>query len=116
MPITANRLQAISAIASIAMLCPLSAQAKDFNGGRAEGALGSVGKALGAGGGAALGTLRGGTTGAVIGGSLGSDAGEALGKKWGKDLDKHAERNHAEGRGGSEDPRFNPSTLLDLLK
>ena len=93
-----------------------TAIAKDKpNGGKAE----AVGKTIGAVTGAAI----GGAAGVIVGGAGGSVgmgaglaagstaarlAGAAAGAAAGKSLDIDAERNAKSGRGGIDDPRYNP--------
>jgi hypothetical protein len=74
------------------------------NGGKAE----AVGKVAGGITGAAVGGARGGSAGAAAG----QMAGEALGAKAGEYLDRHAEENQKSGRGGPNDPRYDPRTLF----
>jgi hypothetical protein len=85
------------------------------NGGKAEdlgaGAGAVVGGGAGAFAGAAAearsgGNLRG--AGAAAGFEAGRQIGESAGRKAGRYLDERAEDNRSRGRGGANDPRFDP--------
>lgn len=83
------------------------------NDGRAESLLGNTGAVLGGGAGAAAGAALSGNP-AVSGatGVAGSLAGERIGRAAGSALDNRAVENAKSGRGGKDDPRFDPRTIF----
>ena len=88
------------------------------NGGRAEAVMTNTGKFVGAVGGATAGFVVGAPFSPVgqaafsaAGGSIGDMAGGAVGRNAGQALDRNAEENQRSGRGGENDPRYDPSTL-----
>ncbi len=83
------------------------------NDGKAEAAMSNVGEVMGTVvggvGGAAIGGERGGLAGAAVGVKVGAAAGASAGRL----LDSQADENKKTGRGGVEDPRYNPLTLFN---
>jgi hypothetical protein len=91
---------------------PSNASDEKPNGGKAE----AVGQAVGGAAGAAVGTLtgamRGGQAGAAAGERVGEAVGARLGGSAGQYLDERAAENAKTGRGGPDDPRYDPSSLF----
>lgn len=89
------------------------AQSGKPNDGKAETIGKVIGGVAGAAAGAAVGGARGGAAGAGAGGTAGQMTGERIGASAGRYLDERAEENKRTGRGGPDDPRFNPFSLFN---
>jgi hypothetical protein len=82
------------------------------NNGRAE----SIGRTAGEVAGAIIGTVIGearGSRSAAAGSVVGEKIGGNLGAGAGQVLDQHAAENQRTGRGGPDDPRYNPASIFD---
>lgn len=82
------------------------------NGGKAADVVSTAGAVAGAVLGGWAGEAVAGPKGGLAGGVLGEKAGNALGEQAGRVLDEHAAENQRSGRGGSDDPRYDPATLF----
>lgn len=104
-----------SAIAAALLLTAAPAIAETpANGGKAQAVGQAVGSVAGAvAGGAVAGTFGGGTNAGNAGSAAGALAGEKIGGAVGAYLDKRAEDNQRTGRGGAEDPRYDPRSLFN---
>jgi hypothetical protein len=99
-----------------ALVVTVTARAEDPsppNGGRAEQALRTAGEVAGAVAGGVAGDAIAGPKGGMAGSAIGEKAGGALGAAGGQVLDRHAVENQQSGRGGPNDPRYDPSTLFN---
>jgi|HubBroStandDraft_1064217.scaffolds.fasta_scaffold598802_2 hypothetical protein len=100
-----------------ALAVTVTARAEDDpsppNGGRAEQALRTAGEVAGAVAGGVAGDAIAGPKGGMAGSAIGEKAGGAVGTAGGQVLDRHAVENHQSGRGGPDDPRYDPSTLFN---
>lgn len=83
------------------------------NDARAEAAGRKAGEIAGAVAGGLAGAATGGRAGELAGATAGSQVGGEAGAAAGRVLDQHADANRASGRGGPDDPRYNPMSLFD---